>query len=147
MLESEPGGNQELETGLPVPFNRRRVVLGQSLPHSRVVRGAWEHLGPTRRFAGKSSCGAEGAGQAPWLCHLQSAGTGAGASVCPHRAGLEKEGDVGETGSLTTSASFPYPGRWVKTRTSQRTVTVQKITPLPSADLRAIRQKWGPQPH
>lgn len=47
MLESDPGGNQELETGLPMPFNRRRVVLGQSLPHSPVTRGDWERQGPT----------------------------------------------------------------------------------------------------
>lgn len=62
MLESDPGGNQELETGLPVPFNRRLVVLGQSLPHGPVTHEARECRGPTRQFPGKSSCGAEGAG-------------------------------------------------------------------------------------
>lgn len=34
--------------------------------------------------------------------------------------------EMGEMGSLTPPASFPCPWSWVKTRTSQRTVTVQK---------------------
>lgn len=65
MLESDLGGNQELETGLPVPFNRRRVVLDQSLPHSRVTCRAQEWQGMTRRFPGKSSSGAEAVGHVP----------------------------------------------------------------------------------
>ena len=93
MVESDPGGNQELETGLPVPFNRRRVVLDQSLPHGWVTHRAAEWRGPTRRFPGKSSCETKAAGHVPWLCHLQSMGSGAGTSVCPCQAGLEKERD------------------------------------------------------
>ena len=54
--------------------------------------------------------------------------------------------EAGGLGCLITSASLPRPRLWVETQTSQRTVAVQKTTLLPSADLRAVRQKRGPWP-
>ena len=139
-----------METGLPAPFHRRRVVLGRSLPHGPVTHRAWEHRGPTRRLPGRSRLGAGVLGMHTGSATRNPWGSGQPASTpaplsAPSRLVLRIK-EAGGLGCLITSASLPRPRLWVETQTSQRTAAVQKTTPLPSADLKAIRQKRGPWP-